>query len=817
MGWIVSFSSTPLLPLLERSTNIIASPGVYHLQDPRSRVYNFDPYLEKIIPAVEFNFSALNPFVTPSRDQVLHRAAHARNMKYYSSTSTMTESLKHFHYLISQWRELNLSMLSKGFQAPGTSFTQIQLAPTSAFLRYQGGRYAIEADKSYDKETMLSLVGRSMEKLLTLPKASFEQYRRSNPGEVPEELASREEAYHYTVFDKILVRSQLDAYDPRIPGTGMFDIKTRVVLPIRMDIGSRGGVVTSYQIKDRLGTYESFEREYFDMIRATMLKYSMQVRLGRMDGLFVAYHNIERIFGFQYISLEDMDLALHGQKDRTLGDQEMNASLRILGDVFDRAVKRFPEQSIRLHFETRQKKAPFMYIFAEPISEEELRRLDDATRKRRKEMAEAILNPDPSKTVGTSEELVFDEGWNDLKNMVREEVSSDDTEQESEAHEHENEPKPLSDHEAIAKLENRIAELRVSIDLLKEKTLWLKRNSDSGNDFDTLPIVTASIGNERQFVEIIKETEELDRALKALQSAHDLHQTEDEGLQQRIDAMPQQFKAMELQLSRQMTANGRMMNTLGEVTDERSKNEESREKEATTSDTADRDSVESPAAQFESEASKPNSSEMTIEVSPVQNPAESTTQTVASRSAQESSGETSEPSSEDTQDAFSEFDSSPSELLAFTLSIRNRVNNEYVTRPENLTSSDNWTVEYSLEEFSDEEEAVSRYKDLRRRKWNAFSKTTDEAKIDWWYNSWFMQQMYDVSEKGRKWREEMDRVDERVGVRVFVPSEEASGAKALHEHGHDNGGDRTVLKRLVGGKTKDVDGYLQWLYKEWTL
>lgn len=31
------------------------------------------------------------------------------------------------------------------------------------------------------------------------------------------------------------MRSQLDACDSRLPGTGVFDIKTRAALPIRLD------------------------------------------------------------------------------------------------------------------------------------------------------------------------------------------------------------------------------------------------------------------------------------------------------------------------------------------------------------------------------------------------------------------------------------------------------------------------------------------------------------------------------------------------------------------------------------------------------
>ena len=35
--------------------------------------------------------------------------------------------------------------------------------------------------------------------------------------------------------EKFLIRAQLDSYDHRLPGSGIFDIKTRAVLPIRLD------------------------------------------------------------------------------------------------------------------------------------------------------------------------------------------------------------------------------------------------------------------------------------------------------------------------------------------------------------------------------------------------------------------------------------------------------------------------------------------------------------------------------------------------------------------------------------------------------
>ena len=139
------------------------------------------------------------------------------------------------------------------------------------------------------------------------------------------------------------MRSQLDAYDSRLPGTGMFDLKTRATVSIRMMMSDyQAG--TGYEIKQTQGKYESFEREYYDLLRSAALKYSLQVRMGRMDGIFVAYHNVMRLFGFQYISLSELDYALHGQFNVELGDREFKLSLILLNKVINKATEKFPGQ-----------------------------------------------------------------------------------------------------------------------------------------------------------------------------------------------------------------------------------------------------------------------------------------------------------------------------------------------------------------------------------------------------------------------------------------------------------------------------------------
>ncbi|KAI9893609.1 MAG: hypothetical protein M1814_006405 [Vezdaea aestivalis] len=362
----------PIPSLAYGLDRVLFNPGVYHLQDPRSRVYNFDPYLEKITPSEKFNFDLLPPYHKPSEDGSLEKVAVEHGGKYYGSTSTLSSTLAQFHFLLSHGRALNTSMLAKESGLDVDTFTSIIKAPASTFLMWKDGAYAIDGDKEYDETNILMQLGKSLEKALVLDTKDFKRYLKDSENPLSTEEASKPEAYHYSKSGDLIVRSQLDAHDPRIPGTGVFDLKTRAVLTIRHNADDyKAG--SDYELKSVRGTYESFEREYWDMMRATLLKYMLQVRMGRMDGIFVAYHNVERIFGFQYVSLSDMDLAIHGTADTSLGDHEFKLSLKIYNDFLDQATAKYPKQNLRITFEDRSKsKGHYMYAFAEPMSAEEV-------------------------------------------------------------------------------------------------------------------------------------------------------------------------------------------------------------------------------------------------------------------------------------------------------------------------------------------------------------------------------------------------------------------------------------------------------------
>lgn len=359
------------------------------------------------MPVTEFDFAALKDYITSSKDETLRNIARKEKKKYMGSSSSMTSALSHFHYLLSAWREINIGSLSKSFPDRLLTFTRLLRSPSAMFLRYQDGVYAIDADKEFDSANILMNLGKSMEKLLTLPKEDFERYRRSHENKIsPEEEQAVPESYHYSTLGDFVMRSQLDAYDPRLPGTGMFDLKTRAVVSIRMDTQNfEHGV--GYEIRDRFGGFESYEREFYDMIRAAFLKYSLQVRIGRMDGIFVAFHNIQRIFGFQYVSLPEMDSTLHGQEDTCLGDHEFRLSVSLWNKILDRITERFPRRSVRLHFETRDSvSGPFMYIFAEPVTDEEIHAIQTKNQEAIDAYQRRILNlapfDEPEKPTSTS-------------------------------------------------------------------------------------------------------------------------------------------------------------------------------------------------------------------------------------------------------------------------------------------------------------------------------------------------------------------------------------------------------------------------------
>jgi hypothetical protein len=56
-----------------------------------------------------------------------------------------------------------------------------------------------------------------------------------------------------------------------------------------------------------------------------------------MDGIFVAYHNIRQIFGFQYISQEEMDELVYGNSVEA--EMSYKMILNIMQKILDMVVE----------------------------------------------------------------------------------------------------------------------------------------------------------------------------------------------------------------------------------------------------------------------------------------------------------------------------------------------------------------------------------------------------------------------------------------------------------------------------------------------
>lgn len=337
---------------------VLFSPGVHFFKDPRTQHYNFTPFLERIVRYEDFDFDKISPFVPVSKDEILLDQAIKSNKRFYSSTSSMTLTLTQFYLFLNNYRTATPLTKPKNprFDFPQFSRTVLDL-PASVIVLPRGVNpeskktiYAVTSDKSSDTEILLSAMGHCLEAFLTTDEEDFKRFLidHSKPEEsAPEEQNHEVNVYNYLSYGEFLMRSQLDCYDPRLPGNGTFDLKTRAVCAVRQDRASDASKNT-YQIWREEGDYESFSREYEDLIRTgALLKYAFQARIGQMDGIFVAYHNVSTFFGFQYLPLEEIDRVFFND----LSAQKSLVAERITKNQITIPDDKLPSQFAELQFQ----------------------------------------------------------------------------------------------------------------------------------------------------------------------------------------------------------------------------------------------------------------------------------------------------------------------------------------------------------------------------------------------------------------------------------------------------------------------------------
>ncbi|CAE7395994.1 pet127 [Symbiodinium microadriaticum] len=291
--------------------------------------------LRRVVQPGEVNWKALPPFVPAHEDKRLERLALDSDCRYFSSTSSLTGLLSRCYFAISQHRQFDPCGLSKGYRSRPRSFSPSTRWPVVSYLRRASGSlWSLTAAKEdpEDKTVLLDL-GKSMEYQLTMSKNDFDERFLKKAGGTSTEVSSTEQekdnqAYRFLKVGRLMMRSQLDAIYQGL----VFDVKTRAVSAVRHD-AQNYEKRRKYRITRIFGARNSYELEIYEMMRNAFMKYGFQAKIGRMDGVVVAYHNTSEIFGFQYIPLADMERCIYG--GREAADVAFDLSVKVLQTLLD--------------------------------------------------------------------------------------------------------------------------------------------------------------------------------------------------------------------------------------------------------------------------------------------------------------------------------------------------------------------------------------------------------------------------------------------------------------------------------------------------
>lgn len=354
---------------------VLNHPGVHPVLHPGPNPEpNLSPWLARVHHPSQVDFDAIPPFVTTSRDPNLHRMAVESGCPIKGSTSSVTSLLSQIYFHFSNGKGVNLSGLSDDFSKMPNTFTRSASSPVTVVARYRDGTYGIDSDSGdveASNQVLLDL-GKSLERMLTMTE---EEYRRTilrepglSPAAAPEaggEAAQAGEIYSYMKVGDMCLRSQLDCYDPNLPG-GIFEIKTRATAAVRIDVANyfrKGG----YRLTRLHGMEQSYEREIYDLARSAFIKYGFQMRIGRMAGALLMHHNCIETFGFEYVPLKEVDIMTYGSQ--AMANKVFEVTTGVLNALLKRVTGDMMGRSFRLVLEN-SKQERRLHAYVEPLTEE---------------------------------------------------------------------------------------------------------------------------------------------------------------------------------------------------------------------------------------------------------------------------------------------------------------------------------------------------------------------------------------------------------------------------------------------------------------
>jgi hypothetical protein len=110
-------------------------------------------------------------------------------------------------------------------------------------------------------------------------------------------------------------------------------------------------------------------------------------------------------------------------------------------------------------------------------------------------------------------------------------------------------------------------------------------------------------------------------------------------------------------------------------------------------------------------------------------------------------------------------------LIGWTLTVRSKVNGDYVDRPENLQDEDSWELEYHIKEIGNNMlwKSYNAIKE-RRRKLAPNQGTTESLEH-------YRDLIKRYTKRGRAWRAKQDQLLEEQGVKMYKPLGPGSDAE----------------------------------------
>ena len=326
-----------LPPSLKHNLHTVFQKSGPHFLKNRDGTFNFSEYLEKIPKVKESQLTNFSQFVRVSDDLILQRQTRKLNLNICSSTSSINNLLLQLYFAISNNRLINRGGYSDEFVNENRRFSPFIYSGTKSSLIYRDGVYCLQSVDSGNSANVLNKLGHVIEAFLVNTPKEFHSLRQGR-----HKMSS--DSYHYAKLGNMLVRAQLDCSNPALPKT-TFDLKSRAVLPIRKDLGGYRNNLW-YEITKEEGRLESFERERYDMHKAAYLKYSLQARIGNMDGIFVVYHNTDKVFGFEYLPLEKMEAMVYGSQ--SVAEKYFSVMTQLLSKALEEIIGEFPEQDVQI-------------------------------------------------------------------------------------------------------------------------------------------------------------------------------------------------------------------------------------------------------------------------------------------------------------------------------------------------------------------------------------------------------------------------------------------------------------------------------------